>query len=83
MFVKKCKAVPKIYLFFLGDKFSELVRTIISLGCRQLGNFTPLIRLPGTVSNGLNALQLEIFTELPLKGSFKLLKNIRYLLRKA
>ena len=68
---------------FLGDKFSELVHTIISFGCRQLGNFTLLIRLPGTVSNGLSARQLEIFAKMPPKGSFKLLKNIRCLLRNA
>ena len=30
------------------------------------------------VSNGLNALQLEIFTKVPLKGSLKLLKSIRF-----
>ena len=42
---------------FLADKFSELVHTIILLACRQLGNSTLLIRLPGTVSNGLNAWQ--------------------------
>ena len=42
---------------FLGDKFSEPVHTIISLGCRQLGNSTLLIGLPGTVLNGVNAHQ--------------------------
>ena len=62
---------------FLGDKFSELVHTTVSLNCRQLGNFTLLIRLPGTVSNGLSAQQLEIFTKMPLKGSVKLRKSIR------
>ena len=66
---------------FLGNKFSELVHTIISLGCRQLGNFTLLIRLPGTVSNGLSARKLEKFTKMPLKVSFKLPKNIRCLIR--
>ena len=50
---------------FLGDKFSEPVHTIISLGCRQLGNCTFLIGLPGTVPNGLNARQSEIFTKMP------------------
>ena len=66
---------------FLVDEFSELVHTTISLGCRQLRNLTLLIRLPGTVSNGLSARQLEIFTKMPLKGYFKLLKSIRCLLR--
>ena len=66
---------------FLEEKFSELVHTIVSLGCRQLGNFTLLIRLPGTVSNEISARQLEIFTKMPLKGSFKLLKSMRCLLR--
>ena len=61
---------------FLGDKFSELVHTIKSLGCRQLGNFTLLIRLLSTVSNGLSARKLEIFTKKPLKGSLKLLKSL-------
>ena len=42
---------------FLGDKFSEPVHTIISLGCRQLGNSMLLIGLPGTVPNGLNLLR--------------------------
>ena len=60
---------------FLGDKFSELVHTIVSLGFRQLGNFTLLIRLPGTASNGQSARQLEIFTKIPLKSSFKFLKR--------
>ena len=58
----------------LADKFSKLVHTTISLGYRQLGNSSLLIRLPGTVLNGLNALQLEIFTKMPLKGSFKFLR---------
>ena len=53
----------------------------LSLGCRQLGNFTPLITLLGMVSNGLKARQLEMFIRMPLKGSFKLLKSIRCLLR--
>ena len=53
----------------------------LSLGCRQLGNFTPLITLLGMVSNGQNARQLEMFIRMPLKGSFKLLKSIRCLLR--
>ena len=66
---------------FLGNKFSEFVHTIISLGCRQLGNFTLLIRLPGAVSNGLSARKLENFTKMPLKVSFELLKNIRCLIR--
>ena len=66
---------------FSVDEFSELVHTTISLGCRQLRNLTLLIRLPGTVSNGLSARQLEIFTKMPLKGYFKLLKSIRCLLR--
>lgn len=39
---------------FSADKFSEFVHTVISLGCRKLGNSTLLIRLPNTVSNGLN-----------------------------
>ena len=80
----------KNWFGFLGDKFSELVLTIVSLvvvvfflslGCRQLGNFTPLITLLGMVSNGQNARQLEMFIRMPLKGSFKLLKSIRCLLR--
>ena len=33
-------------------------------------------RQPGKVSNGLNARQSEIFTEFPLKDSFKLLEDI-------
>ena len=38
------------YLFsFLGDKFSEPVHTIKSLGCRQLGNSKLLIGLPGNL----------------------------------
>ena len=53
----------------------------LSLGCRQLGNLTPLITLLGMVSNGLKARQLEMFIRMPLKGSFKLLKSIRCLLR--
>ena len=54
------------YLFsFLGDKFSEPVHTIKSLGCRQLGNSKLLIGLPGTVLNGLNARQSEISTKMP------------------
>ena len=40
-----------------------------------LRNCTLLIRLPGTVSNGLNAQQLKIFTKVPLKGSLKLLES--------
>ena len=76
------KRFQKFICFFFVDKCSELVHIIISLGCRQLGNSTLLIRLPGTVSNGLNARQLEIFTKMPLKGSFKLLKSIRCQLRK-
>ena len=63
------KRFQKFICVFLVDKCSELVHIIISLGCRA--------RLPGTVSNGLNARQLEIFTKMPLKGSFKLLKSIR------
>ena len=35
----------------------------------------------GTVTNILNARQLEIFTKMPLKGSFKLVMIIRYFLR--
>ena len=81
MFVKECQPIPKMYLVFLVDEFSELVHTKISLGCRQLRNLTLLIRLPGTVTNGLSARQLEIFTKMPLKGYFKLLKSIRCLLR--
>ena len=73
------KSGSKNLFVSLEDKFTELVPTIISLGCRQLGNFMFLIRLPGTVSNGLNARQLEIFIKLPLKGSFKPFKNIRCL----
>ena len=42
-----------------------------------LRNCTLLIRLPGTVSNGLNAQKLKIFTKVQLKGSLKLLKSIR------
>ena len=38
---------------------------------------------PSTVSNKLNARQLNIFTQFPPKGSFKLLKNIKCLLRNA
>ena len=63
-----CEGISSDYknLFgFLGDKFSEPVHTIISLGCRQLGNCTFLIGLLGTVSNGLNARQSEIFTKMP------------------
>ena len=67
------KRFQKFICVFLVDKCSELVHIIISLGCRA--------RLPGTVSNGLNARQLEIFTKMPLKGSFKLLKSIRCQLR--
>ena len=62
------------------DKFSELVHITISLDCRQW-NSTLLIRLSCTVSNGLNARQSEIFIKMPLKGSFKLLKSIRCLLK--
>ena len=54
MFGKECQAIPKTYLVFSVDKFSEFVHTVISLGCRKLGNSTLLIRLPNTVSNGLN-----------------------------
>ena len=74
-----CEGISSDYknLFgFLGDKFSEPVHTIISLGCRQLGNCTFLIGLPGTVSNGLNARQSEIFTKMP-----QTFKRIRFLLR--
>ena len=49
-----------------------------------LSTRSPKLRLLcrlGTVSNGLNAWQLEIFTKIPLKGSFKLLSSIRCLLR--
>ena len=34
MFVKKCKAIPKIN-FFLVDKLSEFVHSTISLDCRH------------------------------------------------
>ena len=57
------KRFQKFICFFFVDKCSELVHIIISLGCRQLGNSTLLIRLPGTVSNGLNARQLEMGQE--------------------
>ena len=67
------KRFQKFICVFFVDKCSELVHIIISLGFRA--------RLPGTVSNGLNARQLEIFTKMPLKGSFKLLKSIRCQLR--
>ena len=63
-----CEGISSDYknLFgFLGDKFSEPVLTIISLGCRQFGNSTLLIGLPGMVSNDLNARQLEMFTKMP------------------
>ena len=63
-----CEGISSDYknLFgFLGDKFSEPVHTIISLGCRQFGNSTLLIGLPGMVSNDLNARQLEMFTKMP------------------
>ena len=54
MFVKECQAITKIYLVFQGTNSpSPPVQTIISLCCRQLGNSTLLIGLPGTVSNGL------------------------------
>ena len=33
-------------------------------------------RQPGMVLNGLNVRQFEIFTEFPLKNSFKLLENV-------
>ena len=35
-FVEECQAIPKINLFFLRDKSSELVHPIISLGCHQI-----------------------------------------------
>ena len=63
----------KNWFVFPLNEFSELVHTTISLGCRHW-NSTLLIRLPGTVSNGLNARQSKILIKMPLKGSFKLLK---------
>lgn len=63
-----CEGISSNYknLFgFLGDRFSEPVRAIVSLGCRQLGGSALLIGLPGMVSNDLNARQLEIFTKMP------------------
>ena len=38
-------------------------------------------RQPGKVSNGLNAQQSEIFTEFPLKDSFKLFDDISCFLK--
>lgn len=39
------------------------------------------VRQPGTVSNGLNAWQSDIFTDVPPKGCFKLLRNNKCLFR--
>ena len=47
-FVEECQAIPKINLFFLRDKSSELVHPIISLGCHQIQNSTPLVELRST-----------------------------------
>ena len=44
-----------------------------------LSTLTLLIRLPGTVSNGLNARQSEIFTKMLLKTSDKLVEYIQCL----
>ena len=63
---------PKKYFGFTFDQFTELVYTakIAQLSTQSF------VRLPVTVSNRLNARQTEIFTEFPLKDSFKLLDGI-------
>ena len=45
----------------------------------RLKNCKPLIRLHRTVSNGLNAPQLKIFTKIPLKNSYKPVEYIQNL----
>ena len=50
----------------------------IITGLSTLRNSTLLIRLSGTVSNGLDARQFDIFTKVLLKASLKLLKSIRF-----
>ena len=59
------------YFGFVVGEFSELVHTTKSF----------LIRLPVTVSIGLNARQSEILTNFPQKTSCKPLESIRYLMR--
>ena len=46
-FGEECQAIP-IINFFLRDKFYELVHPIISLGCHQIQNSTPLVELRST-----------------------------------
>ena len=72
MVVLKCQAIPKIILVLLVEEMSEPGLTMNSICyCRllSLGRFSP--RLPGTVSNGLNARQSGILKEIPQKASPK------------
>ena len=48
---------------------------------RSVDDSTPLIKLPGSVLSRLYSRQSEILIKMPLKGSFKLRKSIRFLYR--
>ena len=48
---------------------------------RSVDDSTPLIKLPGSVLSRLYSRQSEILIKMPLKGSFKLRRSIRFLYR--
>ena len=63
---------PKAYFGFTFDQLTELVHTV---KIAQLST-QPFVKLPVTVSNGLNARQSEIFPEFQMKSSIKPIENI-------
>ena len=78
--LRNVKRFQKINFFFSG----KIIRVCAYYNIARLSplwNSTLPIRRPGTVSNGLNARQSEIWIKMPLKGFFKPLKSIRCLPR--
>ena len=70
MFVKECQAIPKMYLVYGG----QILRARAYFNIAGLSTTWKFYASDQTVRHGLkwnNARQLEIFTKMPLRGSFK------------
>ena len=72
--IRKVKRFQTLICFFNRESLCILQH-------RSVDDSTPLIKLPGSVLSRLYSRQSEILIKMPLKGSFKLRKSIRFLYR--